>query len=98
MPSSNVITNNVDRSTPAVSKKALWSGRVIATLLMLFLIMDGGFKFVKPVPAPVVEAMAKVGWSLSLSPVLGTILLSCCLLYIIPRTSVLGAILLTGYL
>jgi len=91
MSASNVTTN-------AVSKKALWSGRILATLLILFLIMDSAFKFVKPVPAPVVEAMAKVGWPLSLSPILGTILLCCCLLYIIPRTSVLGAILLTGYL
>jgi hypothetical protein len=45
-----------------------------------------------------VEAMAHLGWSLSLLPVLGIVLLVCTALYVIPITSVLGAILLTGYL
>src|SRR5260370_2952492 len=78
------------------SKKGLWVGRVLSGLVVLFLIPDGIVKFIKP--APVVEAVAHVGWPLSLANVLGTLLLACIALYAIPRTSILGAILLTGYL
>jgi hypothetical protein len=65
-------------------------------LVVLFLVFDGVIKFVKP--APVVDAFAHLGWPLSLANVLGTLLLASTALYAIPRTSVLGAILLTGYL
>ncbi len=78
------------------SKKRVWVGRVLSGLVVLFLIPDGIVKFIKP--APVVEAFAHVGWPLSLANVLGTLLLVCIALYAIPRTSILGAILLTGYL
>jgi len=70
----------------------------MSALVILFLAFDVVFKFVTPAPPPVVEAMAHLGWSLSLAPVLGIILLVSTALYVIPITSVLGAILLTGYL
>jgi hypothetical protein len=70
----------------------------MSALVILFLTFDVVLKFVKPAPAPVVEAFARLGWSLSLGPVLGMILLVSTALYVIPKTSVLGAILLTGYL
>lgn len=78
------------------SKGLLWTGRVITTLVVLFLLLDSVGKFLKP--APVVDGFAKVGVPPSLSVAIGAILLVCTLLYAIPRTSVLGAILLTGYL
>jgi hypothetical protein len=53
-------------------------------------------KFAKP--APVADAFVRTGWPLELSVVLGVILLASTVLYLIPRTAVLGAILLTGYL
>jgi DoxX-like family len=87
-----------DTQTAPVSKKALVAGRVMSGLVIAFLTFDGVFKFVKPAPAPVVETFARLGWSLSLAPVLGTLLLVSTALYAIPKTSVLGAILLTGYL
>ena len=87
-----------DTQTAPVSKKGLWAGRIMSALVILFLAFDVAFKFVKPAPPPVVEAMAHVGWSVSLLPVLGIILLVCTTLYVIPITSILGAILLTGYL
>ena len=87
-----------DTQAAPVSKKGLWVGRIMSTLVILFLAFDVVFKFVTPAPPPVVEAMAHLGWSLSLAPVLGIILLVCTALYVIPITSVLGAILLTGYL
>jgi hypothetical protein len=80
----------------APSKKGVWTGRVLSGLVVLFLIPDGIIKFIKP--APVVDAFAHLGWPLSLANTIGILLLICTAIYAIPRTSVLGAILLTGYL
>ena len=85
-----------DVTVPAVSTKALWTGRVISGLLVLFLLFDSVVKFF-PIP-PVVEAFQRLGYSPSLATWLGATLLTCTILYVIPRTSVLGAILLTAYL
>ena len=87
-----------DTQTAPVSKKSLWAGRIMSGLVIAFLTLDVAFKFVKPAPASVVETFARLGWSLSLAPVLGIILLVSTVLYVIPNTCVLGAILLTGYL
>ncbi len=77
-------------------KKVVWVGRVLSGLVVLFLIPDGVIKFIKP--APVVETSAHLGLPLSLANVLGVLLLLCTAVYVFPRTSILGAILLTGYL
>lgn len=79
-----------------VSAARLWTGRVITGLVAAFMLLDAVMKFVKP--APVAEAFVRTGWPLELSVVLGAILLVSTLLYLIPRTAVLGAILLTAYL
>ncbi|MDQ6690144.1 MAG: DoxX family protein [Gemmatimonadota bacterium] len=63
---------------------------------MLFLIFDGVTKLME-IP-PVVKGFTELGYPVTLSPVIGTILLVCVVVYLIPRASVLGAILLTGYL
>jgi hypothetical protein len=78
------------------SKKAVWVGRILSGLVVLFLIPDGIIKFIKP--APVIETSAHLGLPLSVANTLGIILLICTAIYVFPRTSVLGAILLTGYL
>src|SRR5258705_3620171 len=78
------------------SKRSVWIGRVLSGLVVLFLIPDGIIKFIKP--APVVDAFARLGLALISSVRLGVSLLTCTVLYAIPRTSVLGAILLTAYL
>jgi hypothetical protein len=85
-----------DNQTAPVSKKMLWTGRIMSALAVLFLLMDGVMKLFNP--APVVEGMTKLGYPLSLTAVIGIILLICVVLFAIPRTSILGAILLTGYL
>ena len=85
-----------DSTGVPVSKKSVWAGRLLGGLVVLFLISDGIFKFIKP--APVVDAFAHVGLPLGISVTLGILLLLCTALYAIPPTSVLGAILLTGYL
>jgi len=79
-----------------VSKKMLWAGRIMSALPALFLLFDGGAKLVQP--TPVVEGTVKLGYPVSVIFGLGIVLLASTLLYIIPRTAVLGAILLTGYL
>ncbi len=79
-----------------VSRPALWGGRILSGLPALFLLADSVGKFLKP--APVVEGTVKLGYSESIILPLGVVLLTCTVLYLIPRTAVLGAILLTGFL
>lgn len=83
------------RSSP-VSSKALWAGRIVSALPVLFLLMDGVMKLFKP--AVVVETTVKLGYQEAVIIPLGIVLLAATVLYAIPRTSILGAILLTGYL
>jgi hypothetical protein len=82
--------------TAFVSKKKLWTGRIISGIVVLFLVFDGVTKLMKI--DPVVQGMRLLGYPVPLAPVIGTILLVCVVLYAIPRTAPLGAILLTGYL
>jgi hypothetical protein len=82
--------------TVSISKGARWTGRILSGLVIAFLIMDGVMKLMRP--APVVEGMMRLGYPLSTSTGIGVILLVCVLLYTIPRTAILGAVLLTGYL
>jgi hypothetical protein len=79
-----------------VSRTRLWAGRILSALMILFLLFDGVTKVMK-VPA-VMEATIKVGYPASSVFGIGAVLLVCTLLYAIPATSILGAILLTGYL
>jgi len=78
------------------NKSSLWAGRILSALPVLFLLLDGVMKIVKP--AFVVEATVQLGWPESVIVALGVVLIACTILYLIPRTAVLGAILLTGYL
>jgi len=85
-----------DTQTAPVSKVMLWAGRTMSAITSLFLLLDGLMKLLKP--APVVEATARLGYPENLILGLGILLLTCLAVYLIPRTSILGAILLTGYL
>jgi len=73
-----------------------WTGRVLSGLAILFLAWDAGIKLV--VLAPVAEAFTRLGYPVSLAVGIGLLELACLALYVIPRTSVLGAVLLTGFL
>ena len=79
-----------------ISKGRLWAGRIIGGLPALFLLMDAIMKLVKP-PFVVAETV-RIGYPENSIVGLGVVLLACTILYLIPKTSVLGAILLTGYL
>ena len=81
---------------PAVSRGRLWAGRIVSAVPVLMLLLSAGMKFAKP-PA-VVEGFTKFGYPEHLLLVLGIVELSVTVLYLIPQTAVLGAILITGYL
>ncbi len=78
------------------SKAQIWAGRIITTLVVLFLLFDCLTKILQ-VPA-VLAASAKNGFSPAYIFGIGITLLVCLVLYVFPRTAVLGALLLTGYL
>ena len=78
------------------STKQVWAGRVMSAIPVLFLLADGAAKLFKP--APVVEATLRLGYPESSIVGIGVVLLVCTLIYVVPRTAILGAILLTGYL
>lgn len=79
-----------------VSKKMLWAGRILSAVPVLMLLFSSTLKFVKPPSA--VEGMIRLGYPESLALGIGILELLCTVLYVIPRTSILGAILLTAYL
>jgi DoxX-like family len=78
------------------SQGRLWAGRILSGLAVLFMLFDTVIHFLQP--KPVVDGFAQLGFPLSVARPLSVIELLCVVLYVIPRTSSLGAILLTGYL
>jgi hypothetical protein len=84
-------------ATAAVQPRAaVWTGRALSTLVVLFMLMDSVMKLMQlPI---VLTTTAQLGWPESTAFGLGVILLACTALYAIPQTSVLGAVLLTAYL
>jgi hypothetical protein len=86
----------VTAQSNSVSKSSAWAGRIISVLVVLFLLFDSAIKVLKLAAA--VDGTVQVGYPASVVRPLGIVLLACVILYVIPRTSILGAILLTGYL
>jgi hypothetical protein len=79
-----------------VSRTARRAGLAVTGLVTLFLLFDSVTKLLR-LP-PVVEATVQMGFPGWTVPVIGGTLLACLVLYLVPRTAVLGAVLLTGYL
>ena len=80
----------------AATTSRLWAGRLLSALPTLFLLVDGGMKLYQP--PVVVQSTLELGYPESAIVGIGVVLLIATILYVIPRTAVLGAILLTGYL
>jgi DoxX-like family len=78
------------------SKKMVWAGRVISAIPVLLMVFSAVLKFLRP--AQVVQGMVRFGYPDSLLFLLGVLELLSCVVYLIPRTAVLGAIFMTGYL
>ena len=85
-------------TTPATPnpKWMFWTGWVVTILPVLGLIPSAVFKFIQP--PEMMEQLGKLGWQGTQMPALGILELTCTVLYLIPQTAVLGAILITGYL
>ena len=99
--SAHAISTTMERypmqhETTGISTKRLWTGRILSGLAALFCLMDGGMKLFKP--PMVVQATLQLGYPESAIVGIGVVLLACTILYLIPRTAILGAVLLTGYL
>jgi len=88
--------NGSTTRSASISKTRLWTGRVIGAWLVLFLAFDAGVKVLKLSVA--VEGTTRLGYPGHLVVILGIVELVCLIAYVVPRTSILGAILLTGYL
>ncbi|HUE55458.1 MAG TPA: DoxX family protein [Candidatus Udaeobacter sp.] len=86
----------MESAAQTVSKKSLWAGRIISALVVLFLLFDAVAKLMKI--TPVLEAFTRLGFSTGLAVPIGVLLLVCTIVYVIPPTSILGAILLTACL
>jgi hypothetical protein len=86
----------VSRPVPFPSKGRLWIGRTITSVVILFQLFDSIAKLMKE--RHVLEAAAELGYPANSMVGIGLLLLACTVVYVIPRTAVLGALLLTGYL
>lgn len=84
--------------TRAASRGKLWIGRILSGLTVLFMLFDVAGKLIRPAPAPIADAFARLGFPLALATSIAILLLISTIVYAIPRTAVLGAVLLTGYL
>jgi hypothetical protein len=80
----------------SISRRSLWAGRILTGLVTAFLIFDATIHALKP-PA-VIQAFAQLHLAISLAVPLSVIEILCIALYVIPRTAVVGAVFLTGYL
>lgn len=83
-------------NSPSVSKAAHWTGWVLSILPSLLLAFSGSMKLIQP--AGMAESVEKMGWSMEVMFSIGIVELACTVLYLVPVTSILGGILLTGYL
>jgi DoxX-like family len=91
-----LMQTTVATSTNTISKARLWTGRVIIGICTLFLLFDAITKVFRE--RHTIEACSTLGWPPETIQPLGFVLLICTILYVIPRTAVLGAILLTAWL
>ena len=86
----------LDAPETLTSRRALWAGRIMGALVVIALVVDGTVQLFAP--AQIASMLQETGFAMNLTRVVGPIILTCAILYAIPATSVLGAILVTGFL
>ncbi len=86
---------SLTQSSPT-SKAGLWTGRVLGGIAIIFMIFDSVIHLM--VVQPVVDSFNQLGYPVDLAVILGVLELVCLVMYMVPGTSILGAVLLTGYL
>ena len=90
-------TMSLHQAPEAMSlQRALWAGRVMSAFVVIALVTDGAIQLFAP--AQIASMLQETGFAMDLTRVVGPIILACAILYAIPATSVLGAILVTGFL
>jgi hypothetical protein len=94
--SQHAVTEEPSANIKSASKGMTWTGRTLSGLAILFLLFDAFGKFT--MPSYVVDACTRLGIPVSQGMSIGVLLLVSTIIYAIPRTAVLGAVLLTGYL
>lgn len=94
--STTSLDHTFPRTTGDRARAALWAGRSLTALAILFLTLDSVGKLLRL--APVLAGTAELGYPVSIVLPLGIVLSLCVAAYAVPATSVLGAVLLTGYL
>ena len=78
------------------SHRAVWAGRIMSAFVVIALVADGAFQLFAP--AQIASLLQETGFAMDLTRIVGPIILACAILYAIPATAVLGAILVTGFL
>lgn len=76
--------------------RALWAGRIMSASVVIALVADGAIQLFAP--AQIASMLQETGFAMDMTRVVGPIILACAILYAIPATAVLGAILVTGFL
>jgi hypothetical protein len=89
------VAESVVQAAP-ISNKTVWIGRSISALVVAFLLFDGFGKVFAE--SHVVKAMGELGWPEGQTVGLGILVLACAVVYVVPRTSILGGIVLTAFL
>jgi hypothetical protein len=86
------------RQAPAAMypHRTLWAGRIMSAIVVVALVADGAIQLFAP--AQIASMLQETGFAMDLTRVVGPIILACAILYAIPATAVLGAILVTGFL
>ena len=79
-----------------ISSRALWAGRIMSAIVVIALVADGTIQLFAP--GEIASMLRETGFAMDMTRVVGPIILACAVLYAIPATSVLGAILVTGFL
>jgi len=75
--------------------RALWAGRIMSAFVVIALVADGTIQLFAP--AQIASMLRETGFTMEATRVVGPIILACVILYAIPATAVLGAILVTGF-
>ena len=90
-------TMNLHQAPEAMNlNRALWAGRIMSAAVATALVADGTIQLIAP--AQIASMLQETGFAMDLTHVVGPIVLACAILYAIPPTAVLGAILVTGFL
>jgi hypothetical protein len=90
-------TMNLHHAPEALTlHRSLWAGRIMSAIVVIALVADGAIQLFAP--AQIASMLQETGFAMDLTRVVGPILLACAILYAIPASSVLGAILVTGFL